>query len=419
MYKISSILLTLSAAFSYVFPTAHAGWEDWDSLVNDAKEQLGKTKESLKEAADSIKDSEGVAKAKELWDSLEINDRLRYAFGEDIDEKSALKGHFFDLKRPLRKAKDGKGQPVKPAKPSDMPGIIREFLDKEWDSSVLARYYSPEVKLLAPFFYLPRCKAEYAPHAFQCDTAKDAKPVRPSCWVVLYQGVVTAPKSGKFRFVGMCDDTMIVRFNHKQVLESGWYIPTRGDAATGTSIAYQREITTREKDPVALYCYKETPHWNKNLGGIASGTVFEVKEGESYPIEILLSEIPGCEFGFVLLIEEVKGEPKTGTYRPWESPVLQLFRTNATFPEEERIREAMNDYLVGEQIECPPFAAESVVWKINGEETEKAGFWERLLGETPDKNKQTAMGTQDAASADNAAEQEKASCDGGKARQRK
>lgn len=415
MYKISPALLTLSAALTVLSPTARAGWGDWDSLVSDAKEQLGKASDSLKDAADSLKSSEGVAKAKKLWDSLEINERLRYAFGEDIDEKSALTGHFFDLKRPLRKAKDDKGLPVKPAKPGDMPGIIREFLDKGWDSSVLARYYSPEVKLLAPFFYLPRCKAEYAPHAFQCDSAENAKTVRPSCWVVLYQGVVTAPKSGKFRFVGMCDDTMIVRFNHKQVLESGWYIPTCGDCATGTSAAYQQEITTREKDPVALYCYRETPHWNKNLGGIATGTVFEVEEGESYPIEILLSEIPGSEFGFVLLVEEVKGEPKTGTYRPWESPVLQLFRTNATFPEEERIREAMNDYLVGEQIECPPFATESEVWKVDREETEKAGFWERLLGETPDKDKQTAMGAQDTATADKAEEQGNTPKDGGKA----
>lgn len=394
MKHIPTFLLALAASILFT-PTTYADWGDWNSLVEDAKEKLGKTKDSLNEAAKSLEKNKHVSKAKDLWDSLQINERLRYAFGEDIDTKSALTGHFFDLKRPLPKAKDAEGRPLKAAKPGDVPAIIREFLQKGWDSSVLARYYSPKVKLLAPFFYLPRCKAEYAPMAFQCDAAENAKPVRPGCWIVLYQGVVKAPKSGTFRFVGMCDDTMIVRFNHKQVLESGWYIPTRSNGPEGTFASYQQEITTRAQNPAALYRYEETPHWNRHLGGLATGTVFEVKEGESYPIEILLSEIPGCEFGFALLVEEVKGEPKSGIYQPWESPKLHLFRTNATLPDEERIRKALGEYLVGEKMECPPFRSDSNVWKPDSDETEKAGFWERLLGESPEKDSQTAMGAQE------------------------
>lgn len=387
--SLSTALLMLATA-----PSAKADWGvTWDELVEDAKETLNETVDDTKK---KIQDSDAFSKAKKMWDELAISERLKRAFGEDVDEKSALVGRFFDLKRPLPHAKDAKGRQLKPATPHDTVAIIHEFVEKDWDVKVLSRYHSPQVKLLAPYFYLPRCKASYAPEAFQCDEDKDAqkKPVKPCCWVVLYQGVVTAPASGKFRFVGMCDDAMLVRFNHKLALEWGWSIPTKNHMTLGTTPSYQREITLREKDPAALYQYEETPHWNKHLGGLASGPVFEVEKGEKYPIEILLSEIPGTEFGFVLLVEEVKGTPRVGFFQPWESPTLHLFRTNASAPDPDTIREALGDNLVGEGLECPPFKENSLIWKVDTD-TEHPGFLEKLFGDAPDKDKKTAMGVKD------------------------
>ena len=67
------------------------------------------------------------------------------------------------------------------------------------------------------------------------------------------------------------------------------------------------------------------------MGGVVAGKTFTVKQGDVYPIEILISEIPGGEFGMTLLLEEVGMEPmskdpKTG------APILPLFRTNYGVP---------------------------------------------------------------------------------------
>lgn len=47
-------------------------------------------------------------------------------------------------------------------------------------------------------------------------------------FVLIYQGKVKAPFSGKFRFVGTGDDVLLVRWNRKLVLEGGYMLPTVG-----------------------------------------------------------------------------------------------------------------------------------------------------------------------------------------------
>ncbi len=365
-------------------------YADWTDFLDDAgkkgKEWGEKGKQWGKDALDEAFTRWG--KYKEQWENLDLNHELIHSFGGDVDEQSALVGRFYDLKQPIAKG-------AKPLTRAAVVEKIREFNEKEWDQCIFDAYYSPAVRLYAPYFYLPRCKASYGPEAFQCNGQDGNRKVAPSGWVVVYRGVVTAPEDGFFRFVGMGDDTLMVRFDNKLVLEAGWSIPSRGDMVLGTRRSYQEEMTSN-KNKRAFYSYKQTPHWNKVLGGIPAGEVFKVKKGKKYPVEILVSEIPGNEFGFCLLIEKVKspGTAPRGFVGVDKSPVLSLFRTNESLPDFRKIEKALTatdvDFRVKGFLEGPPFREDSPVWKVDYEEAEEQGLFEPIFGCFNNDN--TAMG---------------------------
>ena len=369
----------------------------WDSFVSGAKDAL---KEGEKDSGNKDNPTWG-----ELTDRA---DKAMKQFAKDgkgfdimrrgahkakrkyeklaADEDSALVGRFYDLKQPVAEG-------ARPLRRQETVKFIKDFIDTGWDLKQLEQYYSPQVELAAPYFYLPRCKASYAPEAFECNKGEQKKKVMPQDWLVVYTGKVTAPESGTYRFVGMGDDTIVVRFNQKVVLESGWTIPSRNHMTLGTSLGYQKQITTPESGR-ALYQYKETPHWNRNLGGIAAGSTFTVEQGMSYPIQILISEIPGNEFGYCLLIEKIEDDSQTyGIIAPDKSPTLALFRTNATTPDLEEIAERLKqdgaDYSVGKTLEAPPFAQDSPIWVVKSDkEAPRRSLLERATADDED----TAMG---------------------------
>lgn len=371
----------------------------WSKLVSDAKGKLKEFEEDLGNAEtptwDGLKESAGEAMDQFAKDGkgFDIMKRATKKVSRKIerisaDEDSALTGRFYDLKQPV----DGKSAPLHR---EAVVSFIRDFMAKDWDRSMLEKYYSPKVKLVAPYFYLPRCKAAYAPEAFECNKGEQARQVAPQDWVVVYSGQVVAPESGTYRFAGMGDDALVVRFNKEIVLESGWSIPSRNDMTLGTRSHYQNEIT-HEDNGCALYQYRETPHWNRQLGGIASGSTFTVQKGKTYPIDILISEIPGNEFGFCLLIEKIEQDKAPyGRFAPDKSPTLALFRTNDTTPDleeiEERLTENGRNYTVRLPLEAPPFAKESPIWVARpARPGEKRGFMERAAASMSDED--TAMG---------------------------
>lgn len=392
----------------------------WDKLLADANKTTGSDKKEGKDKSDwdklseqadkDLKDSEkdkGNADTPS-WD--EIKDRAGKAMEEfakdgkgfDImsrvkkmkrkveklaaDETSALTGRFYDLKQPVDKK-------AKPLRREQVVRFIKNYMDSDWDQEMLDMYYSPNVELVAPYLYLPRCKASYAPKAFRCNEGEQERTVEPMDWLVVYSGKVKAPKTGHFRFVGMGDDAIVVRFDEKVVLESGWSIPSEADMVLGTKRQYQDYISS-PKGGCALYQYKETPHWNQQLGGIQTGSKFHVKEGETYPIQIIVSEIPGNEFGFCLLIEELEtGKAPTGKYKVGDAPVVHIFRTNETQPDLKEIEEALTkegDYRVGCTLEIPPFLEDSPVWEVESDE-ERRSIVERAAS-TMDDEEDTAMG---------------------------
>lgn len=306
--------------------------------------------------------------------SIEVGIGLDTGLGDDLGDAgggmgssqpagSALEGTFYDLK--LSKA--GAPTGITPQTAGKVHKILNTYL-KNWSKSTFARYYQSRAKLYASNWCLPSCNANYAVHAFQC---KDK--CKGSAWVVVYRGKVKAPKTGTFRFVGTGDDLIAVRFDGKMVLEAGWAIPSMyddkkpnecgnmGAVAPAHGQKYHRAIREkdiREKRDYEFIMPKETKKWNKELGGLTAGNHFKVKEGSSYPIEILISEIPGGAFGFVLFIQDITDGVK-------KNAPLDIFRTNFSVPDMAEVKKLVQDAkcLMGNgEMECPAFNGDSPIW---------------------------------------------------------
>ncbi len=261
-----------------------------------------------------------------------------------------LAGTFYDLKQTTdMKATD--------MTDSGFREVLKEIVGRGLKERDLANYYKAPSTLYQTKFMIPRMSADLAPAAFDVE-----KFVQPRRWLVVYRGEVKAPQSGRFRFVGAGDDVLLVRFNKRLVFDYGYTLSTTGGGvATPSQANYDKNKKSDEirefkrlspmPVPTINYQYGNTPTINAALGGLAVGPEFQVTAGATYPIEILISEIPGGLFSTALLIEE-KGtnyqKDATG------SPILPLFRLDGSQPDPE-----MNG-------EFPPFAPEGPIWKSTG-----------------------------------------------------
>ncbi len=253
--------------------------------------------------------------------------------------KGMLQGVFYDLKqtadrRPTEVASSNMHHDILP--------IMRRFVNGSWQRQydnegrvhypALDQYYCSSTRLWNSCFYIPvQINAEEAPAAFQCE-----KEVRPSAWVCIYSGNVVAPFSGKFRFVGFGDDVLIVRFNKKIVFEYGWYSYSIGRRfeAYDDWVRYLNSDSNRQAiSESELYSRHKLDVYDPGFDrhGIAKGPVVEVQEGQVYPIEILISEIPGGSFNMMLFVEQLDA---SGHFSESNPEPYTLFRTTLDLPEQ-------------------------------------------------------------------------------------
>ena len=138
---------------------------------------------------------------------------------------NGLPGTFYDFKQ----NKSGKptammgGAPEKFGDPSNSAAIglynkeVNEFLDKGFSASSLSDVFRAPDTLLASQIFIPPCPATEAPKAYGVGEL-----CKPSRWIAHYKGAVKPPQNGKFRFVGSGDDFLLVRWDRKVVLDSGY-----------------------------------------------------------------------------------------------------------------------------------------------------------------------------------------------------
>jgi hypothetical protein len=267
-------------------------------------------------------------------------------FGMINPNANALVGVLYDSKQdPKRKSTGTDGKLLE---------TMAEFTSRGWNRRIVdSKFYRASQKVYQTKIYIPSMSADAAPKAFNAE-----KEVEPKQWFVVYSGNVIAPKSGKFRFFGVADDLIAVRFNKKNIFEHGYFFATTGariniEVFTGKKEDKEYEKQVKEtgmRMPVTFYQYDTTRGYNNALGGLAGGQWFEVRAGQSYPIEILISEVPGGIFGACLLIEE-----QGATYKKASTgaPILPLFRTDNSLPPQESKDGA------------PPFDPTGPVWKIS------------------------------------------------------
>ncbi len=283
---------------------------------------------------------------------------------------STLEGTFYDLKLKKNGAPSGlKGG-------AENQNAVIEALAKffnNWNEAELNKYYRSETKLYASNWYLPVAQAKYGPIAFQVGDPKKPESqweCQPSAWLAVYRGKVVAPKTGKFRFIGTGDDFFAVRFDRKTVLDAGYRLPTRWEKANpraawvsgaGDGENFRKEIASgkdkKRKDYKFIKGIPGCQIWDNELGGLIAGNTFKVQEGESYDIEIAISEIPGGKFGFVLFIEDVTDGANNNAKK------YDLFRTCDTNPDTKAVMQALKDAGCFVQEATIPFNEDSWVWE--------------------------------------------------------
>ncbi|MGC4016634.1 MAG: hypothetical protein QM755_19270 [Luteolibacter sp.] len=263
-------------------------------------------------------------------------------FGMIDPNANALVGTFYNIDR------RSNGDVLNTDNPKQWD-IVHDFVTRGWKDAELAKFQAAPKKLYQTRIYLPAMNAAEAPKAF--GVTPDAHPR----WMVVYRGTVIPPKSGKYRFVGAGDDTMVVRFNNRNVFDFGFI------AATVKWETFLAALKNPKGDrnalrgcpmeaPVTFYQYPTTGNWNSQIGGCAVGPEFEVQAGREYPIDILICEGWGGLFAASLMIEEVGA-----TYQKSSTgaPILPLFRTDESLPGK----------LTGDN--QPPYDPQGSVWKVS------------------------------------------------------
>ena len=269
-------------------------------------------------------------------------------FGGNTRDDTALVGTFYDFKQ------------TRTGKPTDLDvsgvtAVINDFVNQGWRDSALKKYFKASNTLYQSKLYIPAINAEGAPAAFNC-----ADQVQPGRWAVVYRGMVTPPRSGKYRFVGHADDILVIRFNGKNVFDHGYFSGTTPviiyssmDVMKGNrENSAIKKLLNRDypmEQPLKNYTYDTTSAINGSLGGLGIGPVFEAIAGKTYPIDILLSELPGGVFSASLLIEEIGvNYEKSST----GSPILPLFRFDRSAPATATLGSS------------PPYDPNGTVWKV-------------------------------------------------------
>ncbi|MFM7743241.1 MAG: hypothetical protein ACKO8X_07095, partial [Verrucomicrobiota bacterium] len=160
---------------------------------------------------------------------------------------------------------------------------VKEFLvENNFNPTALNdRYKSPHT-LYAQQIFIPPCTATEAHKAYGVEGK-----VKPSRWIAHYRGVVKAPRSGQFRFVGSGDDWMVVRFNGRVALDSGF-----------ENVIVKNNVYPQFK---GQKCDETHP---STLGRpMRCGPWIEITAGQEVPIDIVLGETPVGGFYAFLCIE--------------------------------------------------------------------------------------------------------------------
>jgi len=209
-------------------------------------------------------------------------------FGERVLKGAGLIGIIYDLKQDKKRD---------PSTGKDYRDVINEFLENNWDESVLNRYFRAVQPLYATQIFIPIMQANAAPAAFGVE-----KIIKPSRWLIHYKGQVSPPEDGTYRLLCYADDVIFAAINGKVVCQG-----SRTDVWIDS--VWPRQASTKGQ---AI-----------GNGNLSMGDWVDMKKDEPVDLDVLIGERPGGSFCAFLLYEK-KGEvyPEKDGKRIY--PALQL-----------------------------------------------------------------------------------------------
>jgi hypothetical protein len=235
------------------------------------------------------------------------------AYGVQKSGEAALMGMFYDLKQTQQHTPLA----INYAK------TIDDFLNQNWDESVLNHYYRATRLLYTTQIFIPSIDAEKGTEAFGV-----TKFVQPDWYLIHYKGQVVVPKDGTYRFAGYGDNVLIIGVNEKTVLvadRADIVLPTFKWTASGEGCR----------------AYPDAH--------IIDGDWLNLKADQIVDLDILIGESSGGKSAFFLMIEK-KGEHYEIDQEG--RPILPIFQVAPyNTPEVPAGRSA------------PRFSKEGVIWK--------------------------------------------------------
>ncbi|MDR1305491.1 MAG: hypothetical protein LBK76_09755 [Verrucomicrobiales bacterium] len=212
----------------------------------------------------------------------------------------------------LAKQKDGTAKPKDLDQIKELQAKIAKVMEKEntatrdyheavvkyvtsgWPDKPAGDFYRTEKPLALYQLFIPVVRADFAPEAFGAQAY-----VKPRRWIIVYKGSFTSPVTGQYRFVGHCDDLLVVNFKGKNVLDGSL-------------------LTVINNDPELRQKVQTGTGSAQNLW---AGKWMTLEEGATYPLKVLIGEQPGGVFYAFLLIQK-KGDDNEPL------PVVQFNPTN-------------------------------------------------------------------------------------------
>ncbi len=295
-----------------------------------------------------------------------------------------------DLKTATRIKKSGAVNPTNsPDSYGQFAYIMRELAKGR--SNHLKPYYKYPYTVAAPHFYLAPINFEslneelngaHNAKSSSSDiissnnnkkaTAKGSGNVEQlnNSYIGVFKGRVIAPRSMTFRFFGIGDDTILVRFNDKLVLESGYVRTTLYDgdgknskkSHTESFWQYYQDMAAgkiKEKQDYLILQLKSAPLCNIAFGGLIGGHPITVEKGKAYPIEVIIGNISAHAWYYLLTQEVTDGN---------DAP-LHLFRTNTDEPTRPLSFHQFDRRKHGTVFfkeDGVAYTTDSMVWKIAG-----------------------------------------------------
>ncbi|MCK4564925.1 MAG: hypothetical protein KAU94_09655 [Verrucomicrobia bacterium] len=214
-----------------------------------------------------------------------------------------LTGTFYDLKQSYKGKPTGMDQ-------GRFYAALASFA-KGWNLGRLDEYFQAPKKKYATFFMIPTISSSKVTEAFGVSDTVEAV-----FWAAYYEGHISAPETGHYRFMGYGDDILLVRIKKRLVMDAS-FEPYRSKLYTG----WTSDADNNRKYPI---------------GGqrLFIGDWFRLTKDEPVKMEVLLGDV-GNISSFQLLIEKRGVQYRQASYSYKEGdetitgtrPVLPVFKT--------------------------------------------------------------------------------------------